>query len=84
VAVVDAFSYCNGSSAFFPWIAIDSIQVVILNMKPLMCVCIESHGYMQILQLFAELIILPQNAIRIKYYDFEGPMNSICHYPLLI
>jgi hypothetical protein len=39
---------------------------------------------MQILQLFAELIALPQNAIHIKCYDFEGPMNSICHYLSLI
>jgi hypothetical protein len=28
------------------------------------------------LQLFAELIALPQNAIRIKCYDFEGTQQS--------
>jgi hypothetical protein len=35
------------------------------------------------LQLFAELIALPQNAIRIKCYDFEWPMNSIYHFASL-
>jgi hypothetical protein len=54
-------------------------------MKPLMgfqmCLWEQSHVYMQVLQLFAELIALPQNAICIKCYDFEGPMNYIYHYP---
>jgi hypothetical protein len=31
---------------------------------------------MQVLQLFTELIALPPNAICIKCYDFEWPMNS--------
>jgi hypothetical protein len=57
-------------------------------MKPLMwfqmCLWEQSHVYLQDLQLFAELIALPQNAIRIKCYDIEGPMNYICHYPSLI
>jgi hypothetical protein len=29
--------------------------------------------------LFTELIALPPNAIRIKFWDCEGPMNSSGH-----
>jgi hypothetical protein len=36
----------------------------------------NSHIYMQILHLFPELIALPSNAIHIKCYDFNGPINS--------
>jgi hypothetical protein len=32
----DAFSDCNGSSAFFCWFVIDSIKVVIWNIEALM------------------------------------------------
>jgi hypothetical protein len=39
---------------------------------------------MQVLQLFAELITLLRNAVLIKCYDFEGPMNSIYHFASLI
>jgi hypothetical protein len=40
---------------------------------------------MQVLQLFAELIALPQNAIRIKCYDFEWAYElclDIIHRPV--
>jgi hypothetical protein len=32
--------------------------------------------YMYVLQLFVEHIALPPSAIRIRYYDFERPVNS--------
>jgi hypothetical protein len=39
----------------------------------------EPHLYVGL-----ELIALPPNAIRIKFYDFEGPVNSSCHFPSLV
>jgi hypothetical protein len=42
---------------------------------------IEPRLYAYLADVFSQLIALPQNAIRIKCYDFEGPMNSIYHYP---
>jgi hypothetical protein len=33
-----------------------------------------------VLQLFAELIVLPTSANRIKCYDFDKPMNSSSHF----
>jgi hypothetical protein len=35
---------------------------------------------MQVSQLFTELIALPPNTIRIKCYDFKGPVNSSGHF----
>jgi hypothetical protein len=43
----------------------------------------QSHIYMQVLQLFTELIAPTPNAICIKCYDFERPMNSSNHFVAL-
>jgi hypothetical protein len=40
----------------------------------------QGYNYMYVLQLFTELKALPHNAIRIKCYDVEGPMNSSGHF----
>jgi hypothetical protein len=45
-----------------------------------MCLWEESHIYMQILQLFTGILVLPSNAIGIKCYDFKRPMNSSDHF----
>jgi hypothetical protein len=35
---------------------------------------------MLVLYLFTELVALPPNAIRIKSYDFEGPINCVVRF----
>jgi hypothetical protein len=48
-----------------------------------MCLWKQGYIYVKVLNLFSELIALPQNAIRIKCYDFEGPINSSIQFPPL-
>jgi hypothetical protein len=76
----NAFSDRYSGSAFFSWEAVSPIKVIIWIKVPFMCfeMCLweQSHIYMQDLQLFTELIALLPNAISIKCYDFEQPLNS--------
>jgi hypothetical protein len=83
--IVGNTSYnCNCISASFVRAAVGSIKVTIRSKEPLMKfqMCLLSHGYIyvQVFQLFTELITLPPNVIRIKCYDFEWPMNSSGQY----
>jgi hypothetical protein len=84
MVVENSFSNCNGSATFSAWVAIGSIKVKIWNKELLtrfqMCLRKQSDICMQVLQLFIEFIALPLNTIRIKCYDFEGPVNSSGHF----
>jgi hypothetical protein len=74
-------------NAFSSREAVSPIKVIIWNEESLlgveMCLWEQSHVYMQVLQLFAELMASPPYTTRIKYYDFERPMNSSSHSVLL-
>jgi hypothetical protein len=45
-----------------------------------MCLWEQSNVYEQVLRLFTELIMLPPNAICIKFYDFQRFMKSSIHF----
>jgi hypothetical protein len=72
------FSNSNSSSAFLPRKQ-SVMQVIDWNKEPLMRFRMrlwkQSHIYMQVLQLFAELTVLHPNAICIKFYDFAQPIE---------
>jgi hypothetical protein len=68
---------------FFLWEAVSPIKLIICNKEPLvrfeMFLCEQSYIYVSL----TELIALPPNAICIKCYDSERPMNSISHFVAL-
>jgi hypothetical protein len=72
-------TYCTWlwGMPFLPWKR--SVKVIIWNEEPLMgfemCPWEQSHIYMQVLQLFIELIALPPNAICIICCDCEQPVT---------
>jgi hypothetical protein len=63
--------------------AVSPIRMIICNEEPLMgfgCVSEQNHIYMQVLQLFTQLIAPPPNAICVTRYDFDRAMNSSSHF----
>jgi hypothetical protein len=74
MGVGNAFPHCTGGSAFSSWEVVSTIKVIIWNKESLMkfemCLWEKGHIYMQVFQLFTDLIALPPDAICIKYYDF--------------